>query len=134
MGWVKDLIDFLGGAERRKASAEETKARAEYQRVINTGLVELTEQLRKDRDFYRAKVEESERRIEELEGMRGSPILPEDQDILLEKEKAFHKEIIELRAELMAAKETIYFMDLDIKRLEGQRVTKKLGLFIYHLL
>lgn len=88
--WVIKLLPFLKSDER-----EDFKA-------ITTGFKDLN-------NDYRAKITEQEKRIKELEDMQGKSMNQKDLEILLEREKEYHQQLIELMSENRDLKEYIIF-------------------------
>lgn len=108
MSLLKDLFDFIIGAENRKARAEERRARAEETRIINMGWRELY-------DEYRIRIKEKEDRIKELQSMKGNLSSQSERDSMLQDEQSFHLEYIKLLMEHRDALEELYFLRHEVK-------------------
>lgn len=90
MGFI-EWIKLITGIEQFNAHMNATK-------IIN--------------DEYKYTIEQQRNRIKELESMKGNPISSEDFEILLEREKEYHEQIIELMTETRDLKEFIIFAKL----------------------
>lgn len=99
MGLI-DWIKLITGIEQFNAHMNATK-------IIN--------------DEYKYKIEQQDKRIKELEEMKGKPISTENFEILIEREKAYHEQIIELMRETRDLKEFIIFAKLINKDRNGNK-------------
>lgn len=82
----------------------------------------ITSALKTLNEEYRIKISNQDMRIKELESLQGKSISVKDLEILLEREKDYHRQLIETLEAERNLKEEVIFLKEDIKRLKKIRI------------